>query len=99
MKDEKLNKKLKHILNLNKELNNKNVFDKKKKYKSKKKNKLDPVTKLDKKIELFIKKRIQKSFPKHNVLGEETKDVKNNSLAVERSTQMEVKNWSKRIKK
>ena len=79
MKDEKLNKILKHILNLNKELKNKYVFDKKKKYKSKKKNKLDPVTQLDKKIELFIKKRIQKSFPKHNVLGEETKDVKNNS--------------------
>ena len=79
MKDEKLNKILKHILNLNKELNSKYVFDKKKKYKSKKKNKLDPVTQLDKKIELFIKKRIQKSFPKHNVLGEETKNVKNNS--------------------
>ncbi len=28
-----------------------------------------------------------------------SKDVKDNSLAVERSTQMEVKNWSKRIKK
>jgi len=37
MKDEKLNKILKHILNLNKELNSKYVFDKKKKYKSKKK--------------------------------------------------------------
>ena len=30
MKDEKLNKILKHILNLNKELNSKYVFDKKK---------------------------------------------------------------------
>ena len=28
-----------------------------------------------------------------------SKDVKDNSLAVERSTQMEVKNWSKKVKK
>ena len=28
-----------------------------------------------------------------------SKNVKDNSLAVERSTQMEVKNWSKKVKK
>ena len=61
MKDEKLNKILKHILDLNKELNSKYVFDKKK-YKSKKKNKLDPVTQLDKKNRIIHKKRIQKKF-------------------------------------
>ena len=33
------------------------------------------------------------------IVGEITKDVKANSLAVERSIQMSVKNWSKRKKK
>ena len=49
------------------------------KNKSKKKNGFDPVTNIDRALEVFIRKEINKKFPKDGIIGEEfqTKKTKN----------------------
>ena len=80
MRIEKNNEIFKFILNLKKKLDIK--FYKKnhtKFYISKNKKKVNPVTNLDKRIEIFIRNEIKKNYPNHNVIGEEGRNINNNS--------------------
>tara|TARA_Y100000389_G_scaffold197281_1_gene231591 strand:+ start:32616 stop:33407 length:792 start_codon:yes stop_codon:yes gene_type:complete len=56
-----------------------NYLKKKLIIKSKKKNKYDAVTNLDIKIEKLLRKEIKKNYPKHNINGEELKNVERDS--------------------
>jgi len=47
--------------------------------KSNKKNGFDPVTNIDKALELFLRKEIEKRFPKDGIIGEEFKEKKTKS--------------------
>ena len=60
---------------INHELRKNKLF----KINSKKKNTFDPVTTHDRNIERFLRRKINKSFKNHNILGEEIKDKKTKS--------------------
>ena len=47
--------------------------------KSNKKNNFDPVTNIDRALELFLRKEIEKKFPKDGIIGEEFKEKKTKS--------------------
>ena len=67
---------------INESIKQLNILYKKKinkNYKSKKDFQTDPVTKFDILSENIIRKKIQKYFPDHNIVGEEQKDKITNS--------------------
>ena len=78
LKKKDINKVLKKILKTLIQIDSK-ILKKKIDFRSKSKTEIDPVTKFDIMIEKKIKNIIKKTFPSHDIIGEETKQKLSNS--------------------